>query len=87
VLDHCGFEVLRTKHFSLRDNPAGCDLSAPSLDPMVRRIRGTRETPRARLAKNLLYFALVAACLPFALMEACCHAGSTVMLEARKKPS
>jgi len=88
LLDHCGFEVLRTKHFSLRDNPAGFATSlAPWLDPMVRRVRRTRETPRARLAKNLLYFALVAACLPFTLMEACCNAGSTVMLEARKKRS
>jgi len=88
LLDQCGFEVVRTKHFSLRDNPAGLATSlAPWLDPMVRRVRRNEETPRARLAKNLLYFALVVACLPFALMEACCLAGSTVMMEARKKPS
>ena len=43
LLDHCGFEVVRTKHFSLRDNPAGLATSlAPWLDPMVRRIRRIR---------------------------------------------
>lgn len=87
LLDNYGFEVVRRKHFSLRDNPAGFATSlAPGLDPMVRRVRQTPETPRAALAKSLLYFALVAASLPFALMEAACRAGSTVMIEARKKP-
>ncbi len=44
LLDFCGFEVLRRKHFSLRDNPAGMASSiAPSLDPMARRVRGVRE--------------------------------------------
>ena len=38
-----------------------------------------------RLAKDLVYFALVAAALPFALAEAACGAGSTVMIEARKR--
>ena len=40
LLESCGFEVLRHKHFSLRDNPAGLATSlAPKLDPMARRIR------------------------------------------------
>ncbi len=40
MLGSCGFEVLRRKYFSLRDNPAGLATSlAPSLDPMARRIR------------------------------------------------
>src|SRR5207249_6974384 len=38
LLAHCGFEVIRHKHFSLRDNPAGMATSlAPMLDPMARR--------------------------------------------------
>jgi SAM-dependent methyltransferase len=86
LLDQCGFEVLRRKHFSLRDNPAGLATSlAPWLDPMARRIRRLVESPRKRLLKDLLYFALVLACLPFALFEAACRAGSTIMIEARKK--
>jgi SAM-dependent methyltransferase len=86
LLDCCGFEVLRRKHFSLRDNPAGLATSlAPWLDPMARRLRGVKETPCGRLVKNLLYLALVVAAVPFTVLEAACRAGSTVMLEARKK--
>jgi SAM-dependent methyltransferase len=85
LLDSCGFEVLRHKHFSLRDNPAGLATSlAPKLDPMARRIRRIAETPRGRLLKDLLYTALVAASAPFTLLEAACRAGSTIMIEARK---
>jgi len=86
LLDRCGFEVVRVKHFSLRDNPACLATSlAPGLDPMVRQIRGVAESPRAAFWKNVAYFALVAACLPFTLLEAACRAGGTVMMEARKK--
>lgn len=86
LLDRCGFEIVRTKYFSLRDNPAGLATSlTPWLDPMARRIRQARESPRMRLWKDILYLGLVAASVPFALLEAACHAGSTVMVEARKK--
>jgi SAM-dependent methyltransferase len=86
LLRDCGFEPVRWKYFSLRDNPAGLATTiAPSLDPMARRVRGVAETPRARLWKDMLYAALVGACIPFTLVEAACRAGSTVMVEARKK--
>ena len=86
LLDHCGFEVLRHKHFSLRDNPAGFATSvAPSFDPMARRVRGIRETPGEKLLKDFAYFGLVVAALPFTLLEAACRAGSTIMVEARRK--
>lgn len=86
LLDRSGFEVVRVKHFSLRDNPACLATSlAPGLDPMVRKIRRVVETPRAALWKNVAYFALVAACVPFTLLEAACRAGGTVIMEARKK--
>jgi SAM-dependent methyltransferase len=86
LLESCGFEVLRHKHFSLRDNPASLATSLiADLDPMARRVRKTPETPRMRLMKDLSYLALYAACVPFALLEAACRAGSTVMVEARKK--
>ncbi|MCC7174366.1 MAG: class I SAM-dependent methyltransferase [Bryobacterales bacterium] len=86
LLDRCGFEPIRYKHFSLRDNPAGLATSlAPALDPMARRVRRVAEGPKQRLLKDLLYFCLVTACLPATLVEAACRAGSTVMVEARKK--
>jgi SAM-dependent methyltransferase len=85
LLETCGFQVLRRKFFSLRDNPAGLASSlAPGLDPMARRVRRIPESSRLRLAKDLLYFALVAASVPFTAAEAAAGAGSTVMIEARK---
>ena len=86
LLDHGGFEVLRVKHFSLRDNPAGLATSlAPGLDPMARRVRGAVESPLMRGVKDLAYLCLVAGAFPFTALEAACRAGSTIMLEARPK--
>ncbi len=86
LLASCGFEVARRKFFSLRDNPAGFASSvAPALDPMARRVRGVSESPGAKLARDLIYFAILAAALPFTAVEAACRAGSTVMMEARKR--
>jgi SAM-dependent methyltransferase len=85
LLESAGFEVVRHKFFSLRDNPAGLASSlVPALDPMARRIRHPGEGSRLRLFKDLTYFALVVACLLFTLIEAACRAGSTVMVEARR---
>jgi SAM-dependent methyltransferase len=86
ILEAAGFQVLRRKYFSLRDNPAGLASSlAPALDPMARRVRRVKESSAARLAKDLTYFALVLASIPFATAEAAFHAGSTVMIEARPR--
>jgi SAM-dependent methyltransferase len=86
LLEQCGFEVLRRKYFSLRDNPAGLASSlAPSLDPMARRVRRVKESGGARLARDLAYFALVVSSLPFTILEAAFRAGSTVMIEARRR--
>jgi SAM-dependent methyltransferase len=85
LLEGCGFEIVRRKYFSLRDNPAGLASSlAPGLDPMARRVRGSRESAGARLIKDLVYFGLTVASLPFTALEAACRAGSTVMIEARR---
>jgi 2-polyprenyl-3-methyl-5-hydroxy-6-metoxy-1,4-benzoquinol methylase len=86
MIEAAGFQVVRRKHFSLRDNPAGLATSiAPSLDPMARRIREIPESAATRLLKDLAYFVLVAAALPFTLLEAAFGAGSTIMIEARKR--
>jgi hypothetical protein len=87
MLSSAGFEVLRRKYFSWRDNPAGLASSlAPELDPMARRVRGILETGSGKLFRDLAYFAIMAAAVPFTLLEAAFHAGSTVMIEARIKP-
>lgn len=86
LLDYCGLEVVRRKHFSLRDNPAGFASSvAPGLDPMARRVRKVKESTFVKVAKDLAYMGIVLAALPFTWFEAACGAGSTIMLEARKK--
>jgi 2-polyprenyl-3-methyl-5-hydroxy-6-metoxy-1,4-benzoquinol methylase len=86
LLESCGFEVVRRRYFSLRDNPAGLAISlAPGLDPMARRVRRVPEGAATRLGKDLAHLALTAAALPFALAEAACRAGSTVMMEARRR--
>lgn len=86
LLDACGFEVRRAKYFSLRDNPAGLATSlCPHLEPVARRVRKVHESKGGRLLKDLLYFALVVAAVPFTLLEAAAAAGSTVMVEAVRK--
>ncbi len=82
ILEATGFEVLRRKFFSLRDNPAGLAASlCPGLDPALRYMRGQSENAGVRLLKDLTFFALVVAATPFTLMEAAGAAGSTVMIE------
>jgi SAM-dependent methyltransferase len=86
LVESCGFEVVRRKYFSLRDNPAGLASSvAPWLDPMARRVRRVAEGSGLRLGKDLVYAALALASLPLTAVEAACRAGSTVMMEARKR--
>jgi len=87
LIEFTGFEIVREKHFSLRDNPAGFATSvSTALDPMVRRVRGVKEGVAVRLAKDLVYFGLVVAGVPFAVLEALFRAGSSIMIEARKIP-
>lgn len=87
LLDAAGFEIVRRKHFSLRDNPAGlASTLAPALDPMGRRVRRAGGSPRMRLLKDAAYFLLVLASIPFTALEAACRAGSTIMIEARRNP-
>jgi hypothetical protein len=86
LVESCGFEVVRRKYFSLRDNPAGLASSLmPSLDPMARRVRAVPENGTSRMIKDALYLGLVLAALPFTLAEAAFAAGSTIMLEARRR--
>ena len=86
LLDDCGFQVVRRKFFSLRDNPAGLATSlCPQLEPVSRRVRKVKESHTTRLLKDLLYLALVSAAVPFTLLEAASQAGSTITVEAVRR--
>lgn len=85
LLRACGFEVVRTKHFSWRDNPAGLATSlAPWLDPVARRVRSLDQSSPVSLLKDVAYFALTACSIPFAALEATFRHGASIMVEARK---
>ena len=85
LLASCGFAIVRRKYFSLRDNPAGLASSlAPWLDPMARRVRKRQESAAGRIFRDLAYLSLTVAAVPFAVAEAACRAGSTIMIEARR---
>ena len=86
LLESCGFEVLRRKYFSLRDNPAGLASSlAPALDPMARRVRAVagRAGRAAGQGPGAISRWWWRRCR-FPLLEAACRAGRTVMMEARR---
>jgi hypothetical protein len=48
-------------------------------------VRGIRESTPLKTFKDLLYFGLVVGSLPFTIFEAACGAGSTIMLEAKRR--
>jgi len=81
-----GLKVIRRKHFSCAINPAGLATSWRQDGSMARRISRRLESPRQQLFKDLVYLAMVVAAMPLTMIEAACHAGSTIMMEARKKP-
>ncbi len=86
LLDCCGFEVVRRKHFSWGRNPVDFAASlAPGLHPGLRRARRIEEGGATKLAKHLLFLALAGFAVPFTLIESACRAGFTILLEARKK--
>jgi hypothetical protein len=85
LVEYCGFEVVRRKHFSFHDPQRFATSLAPWLDPAVRRGRVLAEYPWSKMLKNLLYVFTAGLAVPFTLFEDACRAGSTTMLEARKR--
>jgi SAM-dependent methyltransferase len=80
LLENNGFRIVRVKHFSWRDNPAGLATTiAPHLEPVARAARGAMA--RNSLCHSL-YLALTIASFPFAVIEAWFGHGSSVMIEA-----
>ena len=84
LLHYFGFEVVRRKRFSLRDDPLTLATSlAPMLNPEVRRARAVDENRVATAVKNVLFGLIWLIVLPIAVIEAVCRGGATVTLEAR----
>lgn len=96
LLQETGFEIIRKKRFSLRDDAAAWVSSVfPSLDPLARAVRNTsRESPTGEpsalgIFKNFVYLVLLLAATPVALCDSLAGRGATIMVEARQtsKPS
>ena len=65
--------------------PAWPPASRPMLDPMARRLRQRRRNSAPAPVEGSAVCRAGRASLPFTLLEAACRAGSTIMVEARKK--
>lgn len=86
LLDYCGFEIVRRKRFSLRDDPLTLATSlAPGLNPEVRRARGVEENQVATFVKHALFGLLWLIALPIAALESSCCGGATLTVDARLK--
>jgi SAM-dependent methyltransferase len=86
LLEFCGFEVVRRKRFSLRDDPLLLATSlAPGLSPDVRRARGVEENQAAAIVKSALFGLLWLIALPVAALESASRGGATLTMEARLK--
>ncbi len=86
LLDYCGFEIVRRKRFSLRDDPLTLATSlAPGLNPEVRRARGADENRVATVVKHMLFGLVWLLALPIAALESTCCGGASLTVEARLK--
>ncbi len=82
LLRRTGFEPGQPRYFSLRDNAAAIATSlVPALDPVATAVRGDN---RLAFARKVLYFSLLAAAQPLALLEAMAARGGTFFLPARR---
>jgi len=91
LLGECGFEVVRTSQFCLRDNaPAMVSSVFLKLDPAHRQalanMRKMTEGETAAWLKHSLYLFLVGCATPLAMVESALGLGATVMAEAKKRP-
>ncbi len=83
LLSDRGFDGESVARFSLRDNPASLASSlVPWLDPIGRRGRRRTGGSVPEAAAELVYFAVVVAAFPFALLESALGFGGTLWAEA-----
>jgi len=87
LLTSAGFRKDRVETFSLRDNaPALVSSLFPFLDPLGSRVKclaaGRVPGELSTLLRNLSYFLLVLAAIPWAWFEALCSRGATIKISA-----
>jgi SAM-dependent methyltransferase len=92
LLTRCGYRVLGTRYFSLRDNaPAIVASLFPRLDPMARRVRSLRFRGRLHTYSTalleVLFLQLVLLAQPLAFLEAGVGKGGTVTVLATPSPT
>ncbi len=81
-----GFEVLAENQHCLRDNPTALANSlVPGLYPPARLCRGGSAKGLGATLANLGYLGVTLASMPFAIVEALCHRGASVMVHARPR--
>jgi SAM-dependent methyltransferase len=86
LLEFCGFEIVRTKRFSLRDCPRMLAASiAPGLDPRLRRVREIEENRAGSILKTTIFVLLWLIAVPLAAIESVCRGGATLTIDARLK--
>jgi SAM-dependent methyltransferase len=86
TLERHGYDVLRVTHAAIRDNPATFANSlAPRLYPPGREARVRQSGSARRFAAAFAYLGVVAAAVPFALLESLSGCGASVMMEARPR--
>jgi SAM-dependent methyltransferase len=83
LLSSAGYRIQRIRHFSLRDNAAAFVSSlVPSLDPMSAKVRSLRSTGRRHSFTDpflqSVYFGLMLAAQPVALLESAVGRGGTL---------
>ena len=88
ALGQAGFDVVRIRHVSWRDNgPCLAGSLVPGLDPLVERERAHAARPGPRVPaplRRLAYLALVWGCVPLSLAEAAVGRAATLTVLARK---
>ncbi len=85
LLGECGFEIVRTNHHCLRDNPTTLVNSLlPSLYPPARVARRRSARGAAALVANLAYFGATLLATPWATLESWLGRGASIMVRAKR---
>ena len=86
TLERCGFEIVKTNHHCLRDNPTTVANSlVPWLYPPTRMSRKGGARGLGAVLANLAYLGVTLASMPFCFVESLFSHGASVMVHARPR--